>query len=122
MIKLIYVLLIIFIAIGIGCHNSNSNTKFGLKYNEHAFRLLKEGDSLENALASVGPPLLIKEWKEHDAGKVIDATSLSEFKHLDCSYLLVYSMQINGRKDFERRSLLIVNGVIASIADETVDE
>lgn len=115
------VLLIIFIGIGIGCHDSSSNTKFGLKYNERAFKVLKKGDSVDDALKTLGPPLLIQGWKHDSSSKVLDAGGV-DFKNPDYSYLLVYSMQVNGRKDFERRSLLVAKGVIVEITDETVTE
>ena len=124
---MIRVMTICYIALAIfGCSNPKQNTVFANGYSRNKFDTIQVGDSASTVFNILGKPLFIQKGSISNEGRSTcsETDQVNSFipADLDSWYVLSYSAQLDGRKDFERNSIKIERGVVTSVLCELVDE
>jgi hypothetical protein len=104
---------------------NQENTEYASKFNKTAFLGISVGERVEQVISDLGLPLRIKkvcldgsqpaEVLYPKDGFVFDTNPIY-------CYILSYSLQIDGTRDFERNSIRIERGIVVSKRSETVTD
>jgi hypothetical protein len=106
-----------------GCQKAN--TKYAPDFDLKAFNEISHGDRIEVVVNKIGYPLRIEKIDQAKGSTQeleISSKSTLAFDDRGSVYIMSYSLQMNGKRDFERFSIAVKDRVVVASNHEIVTE